>query len=350
MIAINTRKQYPSLDIAKFVMALLILTQHTSNEWAHSTGIVHALLGLGNFAVPFFFACSGFLFFSKYDTLSETGRADYYKMWSIRIGKMYLVWSTIYFIFVVCSWFNNGFEWSKPLNWLHRAIVFSTYATIWFLPALWLGVTICCWLKRKFSVTIQIVIILVLMIVGNLFGSYSNIMTTWNPINTAYHWYMDVFLTWRNGLFNGAPYVYIGILIAAGRLKTLHLDYCLSLTVLFCLAFLAEAFCIKHFHLSSATDMGFMMAPAIYFMMGSLVKLQLNTHDLWIHCRNLSMLVFLGQRLFLSAIPGVWPQMRLWLQSLSQPMVFMYFIVVVLAFALIIERMSNRYKLLKLLW
>ncbi len=62
MIAINTRKQYPSLDIAKFVMALLILTQHTSNEWAHSTGIVHALLGLGNFAVPFFLHVPDFCF------------------------------------------------------------------------------------------------------------------------------------------------------------------------------------------------------------------------------------------------------------------------------------------------
>ena len=43
----------------KFIMAMLILTQHTCNEWAHSTGLVHDFFGLGNFAVPFFFACSG---------------------------------------------------------------------------------------------------------------------------------------------------------------------------------------------------------------------------------------------------------------------------------------------------
>ena len=28
------RKIYPSLDIMKFIMAMLILTQHTCNEWA----------------------------------------------------------------------------------------------------------------------------------------------------------------------------------------------------------------------------------------------------------------------------------------------------------------------------
>ena len=49
------RKIYPSLDIMKFIMAMLILTQHTCNEWAHSTGLIHAFFGLGNFAVPFFF-------------------------------------------------------------------------------------------------------------------------------------------------------------------------------------------------------------------------------------------------------------------------------------------------------
>lgn len=65
---------YPSLDIVKFIMALLILMQHTANEWAHSTGLVHAFFGLGNFAVPFFFACSGFLFFSKFNTLDTGGR------------------------------------------------------------------------------------------------------------------------------------------------------------------------------------------------------------------------------------------------------------------------------------
>ena len=42
------RKIYPSLDIMKFIMAMLILTQHTCNEWAHSTGLIHAFFGLGN--------------------------------------------------------------------------------------------------------------------------------------------------------------------------------------------------------------------------------------------------------------------------------------------------------------
>lgn len=41
------RKMYPSLDIVKFIMALLILMQHTANDGAHSTGLVHAFFRFG---------------------------------------------------------------------------------------------------------------------------------------------------------------------------------------------------------------------------------------------------------------------------------------------------------------
>ena len=169
------RKIYPSLDIAKFVMAMLILTQHTSNEWAHSTGLVHAFFGLGNFAVPFFFACSGFLFFAKLNTLDNGGQKDYYKKWSIRIGKMYLVWTLIYFCFVFTGWVNSGLTWEQPLHYLHRALVFSTYATIWFLPALWVGVSICYWMKRHCSGVVTCIVMAVLLLIGNVFGSYSTL-------------------------------------------------------------------------------------------------------------------------------------------------------------------------------
>ena len=208
------RKMYPSLDIVKFIMALLILMQHTANEWAHSTGLVHAFFGLGNFAVPFFFACSGFLFFSKFNTLDNRGQKDYYRKWSIRIGKMYLVWSLIYFCFVFAGWVDRGLSWGQPAQYFHRALVFSTYATIWFLPALWIGVSIVYWMRRHCIKAVFWTTVIVLLIVGNLFGSYSNVMTHNDVVKSAYDWYMDVFITWRNGLFNAVPYIAIGLLLA----------------------------------------------------------------------------------------------------------------------------------------
>lgn len=270
------RKVYSSLDLMKFIMAMLILTQHTSNEWAHSTGLVHAFFGLGNFAVPFFFACSGFLFFSKYNLLSDSAKKDYYRFWSFRIGKMYLVWSSIYFVFVAYSWFSNGFTWERPLLWLHRSVVFSTYATIWFLPALWLGVTLCCWLKSRFSYNTALYVVASLMIIGDLCGSYSNLITQNEILKTIYDWYMKVFITWRNGVFNGAPYVFVGLMIAENKVPKLKLVINFCLACVFSILYLAEAFCIKTYHLSTVTDMGFMMAPATFFIMNTLVNYNLN--------------------------------------------------------------------------
>lgn len=345
------RKIYPSLDIMKFLMAMLILSQHISNEWAHSTGLLHAFFGLGNFAVPFFFACSGFLFFSKLITLNREEQKNYYKKWSLRIGKMYLMWSLIYFCFILEGWISNGLSIKDIANFMHITIVFSTYATIWFLPALWIGLSICYWLKLHTSKQSMWVIMIFLYIIGNLFGSYTNILTKLPTIASFQQWYMDIFITWRNGVFNGAPYVFIGMLLADGMGNNFSRKISIISTIFFSGAFIVEAFCITHFKLSNATDMGFWMAPAIFFMVNTLIKTDIQQKTLWIHCRNMSMLIFLGQRLFLTAIPGVLPifiteTIKTW----SQPFIFLLFIALTISFSIAVEHLSNKYKFLKVLW
>lgn len=188
---------------------------------------------------------------------------------------------------------------------------------------------------------------------GNLFGSYSNVLVDSFPgIAPFYDGYMDWFITWRNGVFNGAPYVFIGILVAEGCGKNISVKVSALLAVLFALAFICEAFCISRFKFSSATDMGFMMAPAIYFLMSFLVSPQITlpTSIVWTYCRNLSMLIFLGQRLFLTALPGMFPAMAKWIGGLSEVGIFVYFVVVVLSFSFLIIKLSDRYKVLKNLW
>lgn len=345
------RKIYPSLDIMKFIMAMLILTQHTSNEWAHSTGLVHAFFGLGNFAVPFFFACSSFLFFSKLNTLNRGGQKYYYRRWSVHIGKMYLIWSLIYFCFVFVTWCSKGLTLDQPLRFLHRSLVFSTYATIWFLPALWTGVSICYWLRQRFCRQTMWTIIIVLLVVGNLFGSYENILTQVPALAKFQEWYMDIFITWRNGLFNGAPYAFIGVLLAEGVGAKISRNVSALSAALFCVLFLAEAFCITYFKLSYATDMGFWMFPAIFFMMDAVIKTDIQQKSIWLHFRNLSVLVFLSQRLFLSAIPGILPTwVKETIMTWPEPYIFLLFVTLTLGFSVAVEKLSPKYKFLKTLW
>ena len=93
------------------------------------------------------------------------------------------------------------------------------------------------------------------------------------------------------------------------------------------------------------------MFPSIYFLMHFLLSFPVKERALWLHCRNLSMLVFLGQRLFLTAIPGILPQT--WsetVKSLPPQIIFLLFVTIVLTFSVTIERMSEKHKLLKVLW
>lgn len=334
----------------KFLMALLILTQHTSNEWAHSTGLIHAIFGLGNFAVPFFFACSGFLFFSKYNSLHKEEQKTYYRHWSIRIWKMYGVWSLIYFIFIFYHWYTNGFNILQIWNWIHGAIVYTTYPTIWFLPALWVGISLCLVLIKNIKFQYSFLIILVIMFIGNSFSSYSNVVDINPVLKDINDWYKNVFVTWRNGVFNGLPYCFIGYMINKGVLIKLKIGVSFILAIIFSLAFLAEAFCITHYKLSTMSDMGFMIAPATYFIVLFLVKWNLKENKLCLFCRHLSMLIFLGQRLFLTALPGVIPSMKIWISSLPQIGIYLYFLITVLLFSIIIEQLSGKFKFLKILW
>ena len=73
------RKQYYSLDLAKFICAVLIIILHTS-PFASYSGILD--FGFRSIitviAVPFFFVSSGFLFFEKMNSLPNDKRNQYF--------------------------------------------------------------------------------------------------------------------------------------------------------------------------------------------------------------------------------------------------------------------------------
>lgn len=58
------KRIFVSLDIAKYVMAVLILLGHTANEWAHLTGFWHYALSC-SFTVPVFLSLVDFCFLQK---------------------------------------------------------------------------------------------------------------------------------------------------------------------------------------------------------------------------------------------------------------------------------------------
>lgn len=345
-----TRKVYASLDVAKFIMALMILLGHTANEWAHTTGIWHYILSC-DFTVPTFFAISGFLFFSKILQMKEyEERKDYYRKWSVRIGKMYLIWTIIYFLFILTNWISKGVEFRDILFWIIKSIAFTSYPTIWFLPSLWVGVSIC-WLLVENVKKIKSVyaIVAILWLIGVLMDPYRFLVLNSPNIQLFYDGYMQVFGTFRNGFFYGSAYVLVGYCVAK-KASIPSISKSLIGIVVFQLLFVTEAFFMKKLNSSSCTDMAIMMLPSVYFILLFLLNIDIKGNSLTLLFRKYSMLVFLGQRLFLTAIPSVIPiSYSEYIRALPQIEIYLIFTLLTLVFAIIIELLSRKIRFLNYL-
>lgn len=343
------RKQYASLDLLKFLLIFAILLAHTGNEWAHVTGLAHYALSVYNFGVPFCFACSGYLFFSKTMRLTEEEQWAYYKKYSVRLGKMYLGWSVIYIAFTFAKWQMFGVESALVLGKIHTWIVYSTYPTIWFLPALWVGITICFLAKKKMNTFAFYVLMAVLFVVGNAMFSYGNLVKRMDFVSTFDEKYIWIFRTYRNGIFNGTPFVALGLWCAT-HTNRFSAKNNLCLAFFFAMVTMGECIVIKMYHLACNTDMTFFMLPSIYFLMEWALKVEMKYFSVFLWMRNLSMLIFLGQRIFLTAIPDVCMPYKAWLEGMSPLATMTVVPAMVLVFSYLVIIGSRRIKILKILW
>lgn len=91
-------KQYNSLDLMKFISAILIIVLHTSPFQSYNALISFGLRNVVTIiAVPFFFCTSGFLLFKKLSVLSQDEKGKYFKHYIKRLCIMYGLWSLVYF-------------------------------------------------------------------------------------------------------------------------------------------------------------------------------------------------------------------------------------------------------------
>lgn len=126
------QKSYVMLDIMKFVMALLVVSIHSGQDY---------LSVIGQIAVPFFFTVSAMFFFKKYlklNTLSDKVR--YLLKYEARLGMVYGVWILLYlpFHFKVL----NGNVLENTVQIIKWTIMgnFPYFYAAWYMAALMIGI------------------------------------------------------------------------------------------------------------------------------------------------------------------------------------------------------------------
>lgn len=298
-------KQKSSLDIAKFLCAILVLIIHTDPFGSYSKALSFGFRSvICVVAVPFFFATSGYLLGEKLKSLQTTREQNGY-MWKYlkRLGVIYLVWSAVYFPFVVVRWLRAGFGVGSVLEYIKDFFFEGSYSTIWFLPAL-MSAALFYWLLRKklsgkgvFFVGCGCYVLTLLL--SSYYGITARIPVL-SQLGKAYYWFFD---SVKNGLLFGLVFLSLGAMISEydcfSRIKKGRILLgCIGSVFLIC----AEVVVYKVIGNTRGIDTIASLLPFTFFALIFVLNIQIQPSRLCVSLRKYSMLIFLCQRIPISVI------------------------------------------------
>lgn len=185
-----------NIDILKLILAYIVVLRHCAQFFYKYGTIPEIILTniISPIAVPTFFLISGYLIsisgWTKEKVIKQT----------IRILKLYLVWSVIY----IPVGFNKG---ESLYNCIRKIVFDGFYYHLWYLPSMAFAIFFVYLIKKIGNVKIQWGIVWILFIIAVFTETYKVLGIESSYILTQYK---RVFFTTRNGLFFGTIYVYMG--------------------------------------------------------------------------------------------------------------------------------------------
>lgn len=347
-------KQYKSIDLAKFVCALLIIILHTAPFASYSKVLT---VGFRNIitviAVPFFFVASGFIAFKKIDAQESDNKAKYVKKYLMRLVIMYLIWSAIYFTFVVIKWTRaEDFSVLYVLEYVKDFFFEGSYQTIWFLPALFAATLIVYLLRKKLPYKTIFIISAVIYLFTLGGSSYYGLVCKVPFVKAIYDVYYSFFDSIKNGVCFGMIFVSMGAMLAEGEQKIVEKTktWKVFVALIICALLLAvEELAVGLLGWNvRGVDTVIMLVPFSCFFFIFLLKWNINGNDkLFLVMRKYSLLMFLCQRIPLSIIDMFMANTVIATNSM------LYFVTVLLAtllIAFIVIKVSEKVKWLKYLY
>lgn len=304
-----TKSVYPGIDIGKFICAFLILFYHYFSEHGSLPGLLGEALSLYAIAVALFMTISGFLLYNKLEGIDiREERWSIVKKQVLRIYRIYLLWSVPYLLYTICRWDWSSISVSFIIWEVQRWIFSSTFYTIWFMPMLAIGTLITFWLTEKLPNVIVSALGVLCWVIGSLSLTYQFIG---NQI-PGFARFVEFENLWLGGargwIFYAFPLILVGkyMVTYKDKMKPLSMA-CLSCCCT--LAMLAEALLIRKIsERHTGIDLTFMMIPTVFFILGFLISIRLPNGKYAKWMRNMSTLIFMSQRLFLTVMPDVFPE------------------------------------------
>ncbi len=294
-------KQYNSLDLMKFISAILIIVLHTSPFQSYNALISFGLRNVVTIiAVPFFFCTSGFLLFKKLSVLSQEEKGKYFKHYIKRLCIMYGLWSLVYFPFVIYNWTKDGFSVMSVLQYIKRFFFEGSYSTIWFLPALIVSATVCYFLHKKLPFGKIVLTAFPFYAIACLMTNYYGITAKIPVLGAMMNVYYSFFDSVKNGILFGFVFVALGGAMSEFK-ETKSVAYRVFGCIISGVLLTAESVLpVVLKYKQYGCDTKLFLLPFTFFLMAFLLRIDLKDGKAYIYMRKISLMLFLSQRIFIS--------------------------------------------------
>ena len=321
-------QQYKSLDIAKITAAILVVAIHTQLLCGTDAG--YYLRCFCRIAVPFFFVCSSYLFWSKNSSI---------KKYTKRILLLYLIWIILFLPYVVKTFFlNNQSIVNNVAMFVHSLVFHNTFHASWYLMSSVIAMNLVYGLSKRFTNKTLLIIGIGLFVFSLLSCSYYGLVNTIG-IGSWYSVFDRLFVP-SNSFFVAFVYVVIGKIIAE-KDNLLGKKESLLYSIVFIILGGAEIYLVRD--LTRLTD-AFIFLPFFTFSLFQfLLNIRLRANDeLCRLFRKMSIIVYLSHYFFID----------LHLHYGMELGTKLFFVVVAEALALsaTIVLLSNKVKLLRYLY
>lgn len=269
---------YANLDIAKTVLALLVVTLHVFLN-SPNPKLYPLLNPVTRIAVPTFFILSSYFFFRKIKGVNWTGRVSYLRHAELRYIGLYVFWFVVLLPITLIA--DRGMI-SSGRQFVTQLLFNSTFADSWYIMALILGIPIILILTKLFGNYGALII--------SIFANGLALFTT-NYANTVLglrvmkHWYALPITIYPYQAFPVALlWIVIGKLFADEQVRVNRVHLWRLGAVCSIIALYIEQQIVLHMHWDIHGDAFFMLIPTCFFVFGLLISMgKGRISSLWLH-------------------------------------------------------------------
>lgn len=258
-----------AIDLFKFISAIFVIGIHT-----------RPLAGLSVFAdfmsceiifriaVPFFVVCTGFYMSIKASFASSWTPI---KSMVIKLLKLYVCYSLLYFIILLVLWNKAGiFEVSLIIGWIKSFCIGESFYHMWYLSAMVVALFLYYPIIRYIPLSWRIVVIVFLWLIGVFCYIYSDMLSLYKPLVIAY----NKCGAFSIAVFRVLPLLLVGDLVA--RRKVSSKAVILIGLLLSAVGLVIEALCLKNNGAERVSYILFTL-PVAFFFFSYVEQLSINS-------------------------------------------------------------------------